>query len=451
MSLPAGSDLHEPATAASPGPASAEAIIAALRRQNAEQQELISALQARIAELERRLGLNSSNSGKPPSSDGLKKPPRLSSLREPSGKKTGGQRATRAADPQGHACPQARARTPRDSRAVTQAVGCAARGQRLPHWPKRMARKLCEAISRRLACRNLGHRKHRELSCQSPDKQIPANAVVSTRGRSAAPGLLCGLQRYPRFGLRPPLRASPRSSSTIGEGRVILPISGHSQKSDRNILKNHDFLSVTFCTPGTKTPSWPTRYCARTWQRSGGRPRRGSASARISWSILARSRSVGCCRFWRGPSSSPHDMRPAVAAARAAREQAEAERRDAARAAAKARQRAAAKAELERGSCGACSPTGRGHGIQGRAQGDGGRRGSPSDKRVPVEQNLATPELRHRAAMLRRLRDRRGFGCLLLSANANAHRALRRVEGDPIPAHSWIAGALWSECMGSSF
>jgi transposase len=53
---------------------------------------LLLAQEARIAELERRLGLNSSNSGKPPSSDGLKKPSRVSSLRESSGKKTGGQK-----------------------------------------------------------------------------------------------------------------------------------------------------------------------------------------------------------------------------------------------------------------------------------------------------------------------------------------------------------------------
>jgi transposase len=53
---------------------------------------LLLTQEACIAELERRLGLNNSNSGKPPSSDGLKKPPRVSSLREPSGKKTGGQK-----------------------------------------------------------------------------------------------------------------------------------------------------------------------------------------------------------------------------------------------------------------------------------------------------------------------------------------------------------------------
>jgi len=49
-----------------------EAVIAELRAQNA-------ALVVRVAELERQLGLNSGNSGKPPSSDGLKKPARVSS------------------------------------------------------------------------------------------------------------------------------------------------------------------------------------------------------------------------------------------------------------------------------------------------------------------------------------------------------------------------------------
>jgi len=48
---------------------------------------LLLAQEARIAELERRLGLNSANSGKPPSSDGLKKPVRVSSLREASGRR----------------------------------------------------------------------------------------------------------------------------------------------------------------------------------------------------------------------------------------------------------------------------------------------------------------------------------------------------------------------------
>jgi transposase len=53
---------------------------------------LLLAQAARIAALERQLGLNSSNSGKPPSSDELKKPRRVSSLREQSGKRSGGQK-----------------------------------------------------------------------------------------------------------------------------------------------------------------------------------------------------------------------------------------------------------------------------------------------------------------------------------------------------------------------
>lgn len=68
------------------------AIIGELRAVNEAQRKEIAAFSARVAELERQLGLNSSNSGKPPSSDGLNKPPRTSSLREKTGKKSGGQK-----------------------------------------------------------------------------------------------------------------------------------------------------------------------------------------------------------------------------------------------------------------------------------------------------------------------------------------------------------------------
>ena len=71
-----------------PAEPSREDLLALISAQAAQ----IAALTARIAELERRLGLDSSNSGKPPSSDGLKKPARVRNLREPSGKPPGGQK-----------------------------------------------------------------------------------------------------------------------------------------------------------------------------------------------------------------------------------------------------------------------------------------------------------------------------------------------------------------------
>ena len=71
-------------------PVSPTAVIARLEAEIAARDAIIKSLLARVAELERRLGLDSSNSGKPPSSDGLKKPPRTTRLREPQARRPEG-------------------------------------------------------------------------------------------------------------------------------------------------------------------------------------------------------------------------------------------------------------------------------------------------------------------------------------------------------------------------
>ena len=58
---------------------------------NAEQASLIATLNARVAELERRLGKDSSNSSRPPSSDGLGKPPAPRQQRRGGGRAPGKQ------------------------------------------------------------------------------------------------------------------------------------------------------------------------------------------------------------------------------------------------------------------------------------------------------------------------------------------------------------------------
>ena len=68
-----------------------EEIIEKLLARITELEALVGKQAIEIAELKRRLNKNSSNSSKPPSSDGLKKSTRTSSLREAGKNKSGGQ------------------------------------------------------------------------------------------------------------------------------------------------------------------------------------------------------------------------------------------------------------------------------------------------------------------------------------------------------------------------
>ena len=66
-------------------------LIQKLLDENAALRQLVKQQTFRITELEKRLHKNSSNSSKPPSSDGLSKPSRTNSLRQKDKNKSGGQ------------------------------------------------------------------------------------------------------------------------------------------------------------------------------------------------------------------------------------------------------------------------------------------------------------------------------------------------------------------------
>ena len=106
-----------------PAATDSAALMAALQAENERLRAENAVLMVRLAALERRLGLNSRNSGKPPSSDGLKKPPRVRSLREPTGKTTGGQ--------PGHPGKTLRRTDPPDATINHYPAACAACGEPL--------------------------------------------------------------------------------------------------------------------------------------------------------------------------------------------------------------------------------------------------------------------------------------------------------------------------------
>lgn len=124
--------------------------IALLLAQEARHAAEMAAMRARITELERRLGLSSSKSGKPPSSEGVKEPVRVSSLPEHSGKKPSGQKGHpgRLFSTEPHRMPPSADRGDGDRpcrQAGVRSAGTAAAGRHRASRPRRQLRSLRRA------------------------------------------------------------------------------------------------------------------------------------------------------------------------------------------------------------------------------------------------------------------------------------------------------------------
>jgi transposase len=94
LKVPEAALLPDPDLDPAGGPgevAALAAVVVELRALVAEQARVIEGLQARVAELERQLGKHSRNSSKPPSSEGLGKPPAPSPQRRAGQRKPGKQ------------------------------------------------------------------------------------------------------------------------------------------------------------------------------------------------------------------------------------------------------------------------------------------------------------------------------------------------------------------------
>ena len=209
-------------------PPEVEALIAAQARE-------IECLRAEVTELRRRLGLDSSNSSKPPSSDGLKKKPRvLKSLRTRTGKRGGGRlrrERGRLGSPQGRSA-----------------------GARLSR-PRRMRRGGAGALPRR---NGLSHRRDDPLAAHRLDDDPH---VLSRRRTPLGRARVAGRRRGPRplARLLRPRRSSITPSAT--------PISCASFKPFANSTRS----------PGPRPCAqrcWtPTRRSERLRRRAPGRSR----------------------------------------------------------------------------------------------------------------------------------------------------------------------------------